>query len=49
MIPKKALEIVDKTLCNGCNIESLPFAGKFMIVGVDFRPILPVVTKKNKI
>ena len=39
MIPKKALEIVDKTLRDCCNIENLPFAGKLMILGGDFRQI----------
>ena len=48
MIPKKALEIVDKTLRDCCNIENLPFAGKLIILGGDFRQILPVVKNGTK-
>ena len=42
MIPKKALEIIDKTLKDVC-MNELPFAGKLIILGEDFRQILPVM------
>ena len=42
MIPKKALEIIDKTLKDVC-MNELPFAGKLIILGGDFRQILPVM------
>ena len=42
MIPRKALEIVDKTLQDVCN-NNLPFGGKLLVLGGDFRQILPVV------
>ena len=48
MIPKKALGIVDKTLRDVCNIDHLPFAGKLIILGGDFRQILPVVKNGTK-
>lgn len=42
MVPKKALEIVDRTLKDVCN-NNLPFGGKLLIMGGDFRQILPVI------
>ena len=42
MIPKKALEIADKTLRDVCATD-YPFGGKLIILGGDFRQILPVV------
>lgn len=50
MIPKEALEFVDKTLREVCEIDS-PFGGKLIIIGGDFRQILPVVKfgAKNEI
>ena len=42
MIPKKALEIVDKTL-QDVWYNNEPFGGKIIILGGDFRQILPVV------
>ena len=42
MIPKKALEIVNNTLKDLCD-SRLPFGNKLMILGGDFRQILPVV------
>ena len=42
MISKKALEIVDKTLQDVC-YNNEPFGGKLIILGGDFRQILPVV------
>ena len=44
MIPKTALEVLDKTLQDVCRRESIPFAGKLFIIGGDFRQILPVVS-----
>ena len=41
MIPRKALDIVDKTLRDVCN-TNLAFGGKLIILG-DFRQILPVI------
>ena len=40
IIPKTALEIVDKTLRNVCNIDHLPFTEKLIIRGEDCRQIL---------
>lgn len=48
MIPRKALEIVDKTLRDCCSIDHLSFAGKLIILGGDFRQILPVVKNGTK-
>ena len=42
MVPKKALEIVDKTL-QDVSYNNEPFGGKLIILGGDFRQILPVV------
>jgi len=42
MIPKKALEIVNKTLQDICR-NNAPFGGKLIILGGDFRQILPVI------
>ena len=42
MIPKKALEIIDRTLRDLC-INDIPFGGKLIILGGDFRQILPVM------
>jgi hypothetical protein len=42
MVPKKALDIVNKTLQDVCKSE-LPFAGKLIILGGDFCQILPVI------
>ena len=43
MITKKVLEIVDATLRDLCKEDNKPFAGKIVILGGDFRQILPVV------
>ena len=42
MIPKKVLEIVNNTLQDVCS-NKVPFGGKLIILGGDFRQILPVV------
>ena len=42
MIPKKALEIVDRTLRDVCTNDTL-FGGKLIVLGGDFRQILPVL------
>uniref|UniRef100_A0ABD2XAK4 ATP-dependent DNA helicase n=1 Tax=Trichogramma kaykai TaxID=54128 RepID=A0ABD2XAK4_9HYME len=47
MIPKCALEIVNKTL-QDINQNELPFGGKTIILGGDFHQILPVVKHGNK-
>ncbi|XP_034945108.1 uncharacterized protein, partial [Chelonus insularis] len=44
MAPKYALEVIDRTLRDMMNSE-VPFGGKVMILGGDFRQLLPV--KKN--
>ena len=44
MIPKKALEIVDRTLKDVTNNPSL-FGVKLLILVGDFRQILPVIKK----
>jgi len=48
MIPKKALEIVDRTLKDICNNQEL-FGGKMIVLGGDFRQILPVVKNSYRI
>ena len=48
MILKKALEIVDKTSRNFCNIDRLIFAEKLIILCEDCRQILPVVKNGTK-
>ncbi|XP_022870378.1 ATP-dependent DNA helicase PIF4-like, partial [Olea europaea var. sylvestris] len=47
MVNRCAVESVDKMLRDiiDCN---LPFGGKLIVLGGDFRPILPVVPKGNK-
>ena len=47
MIPKKALEIVDKTLQDVC-INNLKFGGKLVILSGDLRQIAPVVKSGSK-
>ncbi|KAG8174784.1 hypothetical protein JTE90_013184 [Oedothorax gibbosus] len=47
MIPRKALEIIDRTLKDVMN-NSLPFGGKTFILGGDFRQVLPVVKKATR-
>ena len=42
MIPKKDLEIIDRTL-RDLFINDIPFGGKLIILGGDFRQILPVM------
>ena len=44
MIPKYALEAVDRMLRDICN-SAVPFAGKVILLGGDFRQILPVVKR----
>ena len=48
MIPKKALEIVDKTLRDLCKKETMFFSGKLVIIGGDFRQILPAIKDAQK-
>ena len=47
MIQKKALEIVNNTLQDVCS-NKIPFGGKLIILGGDFRQILPVVKNSTK-
>ena len=47
MIPKKGLEIANRTLQDIC-FNNLPFGGKLLILGGDFRQILPVVKGGSK-
>ena len=42
IIPRKTLDIVDKTLRDVCNMN-IAFGGKLIILGGDFRQILPVI------
>nr|XP_047129335.1 ATP-dependent DNA helicase PIF1-like [Hydra vulgaris] len=44
MIPKHALNAIDKLLQDVCN-NKFPFGGKVILMGGDFRQILPVVKK----
>ncbi|XP_066913355.1 uncharacterized protein [Clytia hemisphaerica] len=44
MIPKHALEAVDRMLRDICN-SGVPFAGKVVLLGGDFRQTLPVVKR----
>ena len=44
MIPKFALEAVDRMLRDVCNSD-VPFAGKVVLLGGDFRQTLPVVKR----
>jgi len=44
MIPKYALEAIDKMFQDICN-SNLPFAGKVILLGGDFRQTLPVVRR----
>ncbi|KAF1858687.1 hypothetical protein Lal_00044720 [Lupinus albus] len=46
MVNRYALEVVDRTLKDiiGCNAQ---FGGKVVILGVDFRQVLPVIPKGN--
>lgn len=47
MIPRRALEIIDRTLRDIMN-KNLPFGGKTFILGGDFRQVLPVVKKAGR-
>ena len=42
MIPSRAVEMVDELLQDLCN-DSRSFGGKFVILGGDFRQVLPVI------
>ena len=44
MIPKHALEAIDRMLRDICN-SNVPFAGKITLLGGDFRQTLPVVRR----
>lgn len=41
MTPRYALDIIDRTLCDIMN-NNLPFGGKIIILGGDFRQLLPI-------
>ena len=45
MAPKYAMELVDRTLCDIMD-NDLPFGGKIIVLGGDFRQLLPV---KNRV
>jgi hypothetical protein len=47
MVPKHALEIIDRKLKELTNVN-LPFGGKIMIIGGDFRQILPVQKRASR-
>ncbi|KYM93650.1 ATP-dependent DNA helicase PIF1, partial [Cyphomyrmex costatus] len=42
MAPRYALEIMDRTLRDIMNNDDLPFGGKIVILGGDFRQLLPI-------
>ena len=42
------LETVDHTLRDICDQKNMPFGGKLIVLGGDFRQILPVVTKESR-
>lgn len=48
MIPLKALEFADKIVRDICNNDTTPFAGKLLILGGDFRQLLPVIKNATK-
>ncbi|XP_044576763.1 ATP-dependent DNA helicase PIF1-like [Cotesia glomerata] len=41
MAPRYALELVNRTLCDICN-DNRPFGGKIIVLGGDFRQLLPI-------
>lgn len=45
MINKNCLEALDRSLQDICS-SSAPFGGKVLIMGGDFRQVLPVVKKR---
>jgi hypothetical protein len=47
MIPKRALEIVDTTLRDICD-TNIPFGNKLIVLGGDFRQILPVLKNSSR-
>ncbi|XP_074097681.1 uncharacterized protein LOC141526546 [Cotesia typhae] len=47
MSPRYALEIIDRTLRHIMNVDE-PFGGKIMILGGDFRQLLPVLTHATR-
>ncbi|XP_044591985.1 uncharacterized protein LOC123270113 [Cotesia glomerata] len=47
MSPRYSLEIIDRTLRHIMNID-VPFGGKMMILGGDFRQLLPVLTHATR-
>ena len=47
MVPKFALEVVDRLFRQIMKLD-LPFGGKCILLGGDFRPILPVVPHGSK-
>jgi len=47
MVPKFALEIIDKKLKELTNVN-LPFGGRIMIIGGDFKQILPIQRRAGR-
>ncbi|XP_033222979.1 uncharacterized protein LOC117176786 [Belonocnema kinseyi] len=47
MVPRYALESVDRTLRDLTNIN-LPFVGKIMLLGGDFRQLLPIKVNRTR-
>ena len=43
------IETVDRTLRDICDQKNMPFGGKLIVLGGDFRQILPVVTKGSRV
>lgn len=48
MMTKHTLKCIDILLCDITNNKSVPFGGKTIVMGGDFRQTLPVIPKGNK-
>ena len=48
MVPKKAIQIVDRLLQELMG-NNLPFGGKIILFGGDFRQVLPAVRHGNRV
>jgi len=48
MIKKQAVEALDNSMCDIMDRPDLPFGGKTIVFGEDFRQVLPVVRKGSR-
>ncbi|RCV30475.1 hypothetical protein SETIT_6G097900v2, partial [Setaria italica] len=48
MTKRQAIEALDKSMCDIMDIPNLPFGGKTVVFGGDFRQVLPVVRKGTR-